>query len=197
MAIFALVACQSITHFDHPTGVTFLGDSIVLQLGALADWFGPSASGWVNAGVGGNTTVQLLDRVETVDPRVTGTCVVLGGINDIVLGEGAATGPNLGRIAEALGARGIRPVVVTLLPVTASYPNAAAINASVRSVNEWLRSYARANGISLIEGYFAFLGPDDAGDPALYDEGLHPNHAGQLLLATTARLVLQRAGLLP
>jgi lysophospholipase L1-like esterase len=196
-ALLALVACQSIGQPGRPAGVTFLGDSIVLQLGALADWFGSGASEWVNAGVGGNTTAQLLDRVAILDPAITGTCVVLGGINDIVLGEAAEVGPNLRHIVEALRARHIRPVVITLLPVAASYPNAVAINADVRSVNDGLRAYAAAHDIPLIDGYFAFLGPQDAGDPGLYDEGLHPNRTGQLLLTATARPVLQRIGLLP
>lgn len=212
-----LLSCANATRPEFvPTSVTFLGGSITLDMGDLEPLFGPDAATWINAGAGGNTAAQLLDRVGTaVDPTTSHTAVVLIGINDLWDGAGngmredivppgtAANGYHsvggyIMQIADSLEAMGVRPVLATLLPVTATYAaqDPAHLNEGVRTLNAWLRDYARSHQLALIDYYPAFVGTDGYGRPELYAEGLHPNEAGYTQMAATAGVVLRQLGLL-
>ncbi len=209
-----LLACDpAVTAPGFPTdGVVFLGDSITDQLGAdLTRWFGPEAAGWINAGVGGERSDQVLARVDSaVDPATARTCVLLVGINDILEGAGdgggspdlvgdgtagnnhASVSQYIARIVDDLSGRGVRTVLGTVLPVSTAYPNAATINPKVATLDAWLRSYAAQNGLVVADYYRAFVRPDGSGNPALYADGLHPNPAGQRVLTDVAAAALRR-----
>lgn len=178
-------------------GVTLLGDSITANLGTLSDWFGADAAAWVNAGVGGDTSDEVLARVGTdVDRAACDTCLLMVGINDFISAQTPANVLDfVEQIVENLVARDIRPVLGTVLPTRSDYADAAAISASTIAFNALLRDYAAENGIILVDYYPAFLDPAGgvyADATLLNADGLHPNDtAGNVLLTDLAATALQ------
>jgi lysophospholipase L1-like esterase len=170
----------TITDLLPTTGVAFLGDSIFYQLGGLAGWFTFTGTAWVNAGVAGERTDQILARVNT-DVVNVAYCVIEGGINDFQQGMTAAVAyANILAIVTALQARGIQPLLITTLPVVSTFLNAATLKAKTVQLNTMLRAYSRTTGVPLVETYGPFLGSDGYANPTYYNvDGIHPNALGQ------------------
>lgn len=180
-----------------PGGVTLLGDSITANLGTLSDWFGAEAAAWVNAGVGGNTSDQVLARVGADVSRAScDTCLLMVGINDFISGQ---TPENvlgyIQQIVANLVKRDIRPLLGTVLPTRADYANAATLSAKTITLNDLLRTYTAENGIVLVDYYPAFLDPAGgvyADATLLNADGLHPNDvAGNPLLTAMQAAALK------
>jgi hypothetical protein len=103
--------------------VVFFGDSIT------DGWSNPANGGffpgrpYVNRGIGGQTTAQMLLRfrpdVVDLQPKVV---VILAGTNDVAGNSGRTTPEtiegNLSDMAELAGAHGIRVVLASLLPIS-------------------------------------------------------------------------------
>jgi lysophospholipase L1-like esterase len=205
-----------------PTGVypvdavNFLGDSITYQLGTLNTWFGVTANTWVNAGVGGDASFSVLARVGTaVNAAISQTCLLLIGINDIGGGAGSggsyedvippgtvtngytSTASYITQIVNNLTARGVRPILATVLPTAKVYVNGlgipgTTINARIVTLNTYLKNYAAINGLVIVDYYSAFVGPDGYGVATLYNpDGIHPNAAGQAILTAAAAVALR------
>ena len=180
-----------------PDGVTMLGDSITANLGTLSDWFGAEASAWVNAGVGGNTSDQVLARVATDVSRANcDTCLLMVGINDFISGQTPANVLGyIQQIVADLVSRDIRPLLGTVLPTRSDYANAATLSTKTIALNALLRTYAAENGIVLVDYYPAFLDPAGgvyADATLLNADGLHPNDAsGNVVLTTLAAAALK------
>jgi lysophospholipase L1-like esterase len=157
-----------------------------------------------NAGISGNTTTQMLARVQAdVVAYAPSACTILGGTNDIgtcVSAGGAVPDAtafalfqsNIRAIVGACRAASILPVLVTILP-----NNTSNRHALISKWNLWLRRYAAASGIPLLDFYA------QAADPATGNystamasgDGIHPGNAGLLILGTYASTTL--APLLP
>jgi acyl-CoA thioesterase I len=187
--------------------VVFFGDSITD--GWASGRFGAFFPGqpYVNRGIGGQTTAQMLlrYRADVIDlrPRVV---VILAGTNDISGNSGPTTLPtvqgNLTTMAELAQGHGIKVVLATLLPVcdckqddkgrpraqTTSRPPAA-----IQALNAWIRDYAHANGYTLLDYSPALADREGLLRPDLTDDGLHPNTAGYALMAPLAEAAISEA----
>src|SRR5206468_3595454 len=93
---------------------------------------------WVNAGRSGDQSGRVRDRLDAaLDSSHADVCVLLIGINDLYWGAGdggdnpdivpqasdsarPSVGGNIQGIADRLIARGVRPVLSTVLPVTST-----------------------------------------------------------------------------
>ena len=180
--------------------VVFFGDSIT-DLWKLADYF--PGKPYVNRGIGGQTTPQMLARfredVIDLDPKVV---VILAGTNDIA----GNTGPmrneeieaNLASMAELARVHSLRFVLASILPVH-NYTDRAKDffeqrpMARIRQLNEWLRDYSEKNGIVYLDYFSALV--DDKGmlKRELSDDGLHPNAAGYKIMAPLAEAAIEKA----
>ena len=100
-------------HPDAP--LIFLGDSITAA-GPWSEAF-PDRS-VLNAGISGNTTLDLLGRLDSLPGLGGATVVLMAGINDLLRGEAPApVADRMLRIRRELLARGAaRVVVVATLP---------------------------------------------------------------------------------
>lgn len=91
------------------------------------------------------------------------------------------------RLVETARARGVRPVLATVIPVTRSWARSEgggeAVLARIAAMNAFIRAYAHAHGDALID-WAAALG-DAHGElqSALTDDGLHPNREGYARMA--------------
>jgi acyl-CoA thioesterase I len=180
--------------------VVFFGDSIT-DIWKLADYF--PGKPYINRGIGGQTTPQMLVRfrqdVIDLHPKVV---VILAGTNDIA----GNTGPmrnedieaNYASMAELARANGIRVVFSSVLPVhnyTEKSKDFFAQRPATRilALNEWLKKYCAEHGIVYLD-YFSVV-VDDKGllKKDLADDGLHPNAAGYKIMAPLAEAAIVKA----
>jgi lysophospholipase L1-like esterase len=180
--------------------VVFFGDSIT-DIWKLADSF--PGKPYVNRGIGGQTTPQMLVRfrqdVIDLQPKVV---VILAGTNDIA----GNTGPmrnedieaNYASFAELARVHGIKVVYSSVLPVH-NYTErskdffAQRPPARILALNTWLKDYCGRNGIIYLDYFSAMV--DDKGllKKDLADDGLHPNAVGFKLMAPMAEAAIQKA----
>jgi len=180
--------------------VVFFGDSIT-DIWHLDQYF--PGKPYINRGIGGQTTPQMLVRfrqdVIDLHPKVV---VVLAGTNDIA----GNTGPmrsedieaNYTSMAELARANGIRLVFASVLPVH-NYSEkskdffAQRPSGRILQLNQWLKDYCAKNRLVYLD-YFSALA-DDKGmlKRELADDGLHPNDAGYKIMAPLAEGGIQKA----
>jgi len=180
--------------------VVFFGDSIT-DIWHLDQYF--PGKPYVNRGIGGQTTPQMLVRfrqdVIDLHPKVV---VVLAGTNDIA----GNTGPmrnedieaNYTSMAELARANGIRLVFASVLPVH-NYTEkskdffAQRPGARILALNEWLKDYCAKNRLVYLDYFSALV--DDKGmlKRQLADDGLHPNDAGYKIMVPLAEGAIAKA----
>lgn len=180
--------------------VVFFGDSIT-DSWKLDDSF--PGKQYINRGIGGQTTPQMLVRyrqdVVDLQPKVV---VILAGTNDIA----GNTGPmrnedieaNFASFAELARVHNIRVVYSSILPVH-NYTDRAKDffaqrpQARILSLNEWLKDYCAKNKIVYLDYFSALV--DDKGmlKKDLADDGLHPNAAGFKVMAPLAEAAIEKA----
>lgn len=187
--------------------VVFFGDSITDR------WSMPGYGGffpgrpYINRGIGGQTTGQMLLRfradVIALRPRVV---VILAGTNDLAGNAGPVTPAqlldNLKTIAELARVHGIRVVLASILPVADDKKDAAgkplirSANkpvALLRDLNRQIREYAAANGHVFVDYFAATASPEGALLPPLNDDGLHPNARGYAVMAPLVERAIDEA----
>jgi lysophospholipase L1-like esterase len=180
--------------------VVFFGDSIT-DMWKLEEYF--PGKPYINRGIGGQTTPQMLVRfrqdVIDLQPKVV---VILAGTNDIA----GNTGPmrlediqaNYASLAELARAHGIHVVFSSVLPVNNYTPRSQDLFAQrspekILELNRWLKAYCAANGYVYLDYFSAMV--DDKGllKRDLADDGLHPNVAGYKVMAPLAQTAIDRA----
>ena len=178
--------------------VVFMGDSITEEWSNLyADYF--DTEGYINRGIGGQTTPQMLIRfkpdVIDLEPDIV---VILAGTNDIA----GNTGPsnvkmitdNIFSMTELARAHQIKVVLSSILPVF-EYEWAKEIKdvpATIDSVNDELKKYVNDHGLVYLD-YFSSMVDERKGLNKDYTyDGVHPNQDGYILMSSLAQKVLSR-----
>ena len=178
--------------------VVFMGDSITEEWSNLyPDYF--VTKGYINRGIGGQTTPQMLIRfkpdVIDLEPDIV---VILAGTNDIA----GNTGPsnvkmitdNVFSMAELARAHQIKVVLSSILPVF-EYEWAKEIKdvpATIDSVNDELKKYVNDHGLVYLD-YFSSMVDERKGLNKDYTyDGVHPNQDGYILMSSLAQKVLSR-----
>ena len=179
--------------------IVFFGDSIT-DIWKLDDSF--PGKGYVNRGIGGQTTSQMLVRfrqdVIDLQPKAV---VVLAGTNDIAGNSGPISNDdieaNLASMAELAKAHGMRMVFASILPVNNYTPQSQEFFASrpserILALNAWLKDYCAKNDVTYLDYFSAMV--DDKGllKRDLADDGLHPNQAGFAVMAPLAEKAIEQ-----
>lgn len=143
------------------------------------------------AGVGGNTTTQMLARIAAdVIAGAPAWCLVMGGANDFAGGASAATvNANLQAIINRLLVNKIRVLLCTTTGST-SYDTSGKVAAWLSSVT-WQRSVGRGNALLVADTAAAYTGDD--GQPAAgytYD-GVHPTALGAYAMALKIQTAIE------
>ena len=178
--------------------VVFMGDSITEEWSNLYPGYFDT-KGYINRGIGGQTTPQMLIRfkpdVIDLEPDIV---VILAGTNDIA----GNTGPsnvkmitdNIFSMAELARAHQIKVVLSSILPVF-EYEWAKEIKdvpATIDSVNNELKKYANDHGLVYLN-YFSLMVDQRRGLNKDYTyDGVHPNQDGYILMSSLAQKVLSR-----
>ena len=180
--------------------VVFFGDSIT-DIWKLEDYF--PGKPYINRGIGGQTTPQMLVRfrqdVIDLHPSVV---VILAGTNDIAGNTGPMTLENIeanySSLAELARAHNIRVVFSSVLPVHNYTPKSQDFFAQrspekILALNRWLKDYCAANTLIYLD-YFTLM-VDDKGllKRDLAEDGLHPNPAGYKIMASLAEAAVAKA----
>ena len=189
------------------TRVIFFGDSITDNWSKAGyGGFFPGKP-YVNRGIGGQTTSQMLLRfrpdVVALQPDVV---VILAGTNDVAGNSGPVGDEviedNLAGMAELAKLHGIRVVLGSLLPVSDDKRDAndrpilrtaARPPARLRALNAWMADHARQNGHVYLDYFSALADSKGALKADLTADGLHPNAAGYAVMAPLAEEAVRRA----
>jgi lysophospholipase L1-like esterase len=162
-----------------------LGDSIT----ADGDWRAALPDRQVrNRGISGDTTADLLERLDESLSGPPDVAVILIGTNDLEFGVAhAQTVRNTCMILDRISATapGARVVLHAVLPRSDRY------NTLVAPLNTALARVCGERDIEFLDLTVQFSGPDNRLEPSLTDDGLHPNGAGHQRWAELLREVLE------
>ena len=178
--------------------VVFYGDSIT-DGWKLAQSFPDKP--YVNRGIGGQTTAQMVVRmIPDVVKLQPAAVILLAGTNDIARNNGQQTltqiADNVQAITELARAHGIKVILCAVLPISDYTGRKQSENrppADILKLNAWLKDYA-AKTKSVYADYYAAT-VDDKGflKDGFSGDGLHPNAKGYELMAPVAEAVIRQA----
>ena len=169
--------------------VVFMGDSITDAWMKRSPKFFADNPGYIDRGISGQTTPQMLIRfrpdVIALNPRAV---VILAGTNDIAGNTGPMTlemiEDNYASMAELAKAQGIKVLFSSVMPVcdyirpqTDRRPPAKII-----ALNEWLKAYCAKNKLAYVDYYSAMLDGQEMLKKEITLDGLHPNEAGYAII---------------
>ena len=176
--------------------VVFMGDSITEEWSNLyPEYF--TEKGYINRGIGGQTTPQMLIRfkpdVVDLKPEIV---VILAGTNDIAGNTGPSNAKmitdNILSMAEIAKGYQMKVVLSSILPVY-EYDWAREIKdppSTIRAVNDALNQYASDHGLIYLD-YFSSMSDERQGLNSDYtSDGVHPNENGYILMSSLAEEVL-------
>jgi lysophospholipase L1-like esterase len=176
--------------------VVFMGDSIT-QGWNLEESF--PGKPYINRGIGGQTTPQMLVRfrqdVIYLEPKVV---VILAGTNDIAGNTGPETlqqiEDNLASMADLATANHIKVVLCSITPAF-DYPWHRGLEPApkIDMVNAWLRGYALAKGFVYVDFHSAMKDAQDGLPPTLSKDGVHPTAAGYAIMAPLVEAGIKKA----
>ena len=181
--------------------IVFMGDSITEFWSVIdPDYF--SVKSYINRGISGQTTPQMLIRFRADVIALQPTAVViLAGINDIAGNTGPSSiemiWDNIFSMVELAKINNIKVILCSVLP---AYdfpwkPNQEPIE-KIQALNEIIKNYAKANNIVYVD-YYSVMVDDRQGLKAKYsNDGVHPNKTGyqimQPIIEKTIALVLKK-----
>jgi lysophospholipase L1-like esterase len=171
---------------NDPNRVVFMGNSITEGWSNFdKDFF--INNPFINRGIGGQTTPQMLIRfipdVVNLNPKAV---VILAGINDIAENTGPITLENIAEniisMAEIAKANGIKVLICTTLPAI-DFPWSPGMEPGpkVIKLNSILKNYCNKNSITYVD-YYSSMSDSKGGlkvpDYTSSDDLVHPNLAG-------------------
>jgi len=180
--------------------VVFFGNSIT-DIWNIAESF--PGKPYINRGIGGQTTSQMLVRfrqdVINLQPKVV---VILAGTNDIAGNTGPISNEdieaNFASLAELAHVHNIRVIFSSVLPVHNYTPESQELFAQrsperILALNRWLKDYCAANDLIYLDYFSAVV--DDKGllKRDLAQDGLHPNKAGYAIMAPLVEKAIGKA----
>jgi lysophospholipase L1-like esterase len=178
--------------------VIFLGDSITEAWGEADGPFFAHAS-YLNRGIGGQTTSQMLVRFrQDVIELQPSAVVILGGTNDIAENGGLTTleaiEENLQSMAELAQLHRIHVVMASVLP-TLDYPWRPGLHPAdkISALNRWMEAFCGRNHLVFVDYYGAMVDADRAMRPGLSKDGVHPTRAGYSIMEPLVEQAIRKA----
>ena len=178
--------------------VVFMGNSITE---GWQQYFPTMFAGkpYINRGIGGQTTPQMLVRfrqdVIALKPKVV---VILAGTNDIAGNTGPSTlemiEDNLASMAELASANGIKVVMSSVLPVY-DYPWKPGLEPAPKiiALNKWMKAYADQHGAVYLDYHSAMSDERGGMRSELAHDGVPPNEAGYRIMAPLVNQAIDKA----
>jgi len=178
--------------------IVFMGNSITEGWpNADPEYF--ANPNYVNRGIGGQTTPQMLLRfradVIELQPKVV---IILAGTNDIAGNTGPMTleeiRDNIISMSELAKVNGIEVIISSVLPAhDYAWRPGLEPNIKIPKLNAMLEEYASTNGIIYLD-YFAAMVDDRNGLPIEFSEdGVHPTKEGYVIMKPLAEAAIKKA----
>jgi acyl-CoA thioesterase-1 len=199
------VANEALQRVGTPVAAVFLGDSITDAWDDEGRGGFFPGKGYVNRGIGGQTTPQMLVRLRpdvlAHKPKVL---VLLAGTNDIAGNTGPTTNEdieqNLAAIAELASAHGVKVVLAGILPISDYHQKPDVVAQVIRrpmtrvnAVNAWLRQYAAEHGHIYLDYGPAVADARGMLKSEFSEDDLHPNAVGYAAMAPLAEAAIAQA----
>jgi lysophospholipase L1-like esterase len=176
----------------------FMGDSITELWASKPEQFFPRKP-YINRGIGGQTTPQMLLRfqqdVVDLKPKVV---VINGGTNDIAGNTGPSTlkmiEDNLKSMVQIANSNSIRVVLSSVTPAY-DYPWKRGLEPAekVISLNVWIKQFCSA-GNCIYADYFTPMSDEKhAMREGLSVDGIHPTTEGYQIMAGVAEKAIEEA----
>lgn len=177
--------------------VVFMGNSITDGwINFSPEFF--SANNYVDRGIGGQTTPQMLVRfradVVALKPKVV---VMLCGINDIAGNTGPSSlemiEDNIASMTEIAKANNIKVILCSVLPAY-DFPWKPGLEPAgkVMALNAWIKDYAAKSKVTYLD-YFSSLKDERNGMQARYSgDGVHPNKLGYSVMEPLAKKAIDQ-----
>jgi len=167
--------------------IVFMGNSITEGWKTIRpDFFANKL--YVNRGIGGQTTPQMLLRfrqdVINLSPSVV---AILAGINDIAGNTGPSSiemiSNNIISMAEIAKANNIKVVLCSVLPAN-NFPWRPGLKPAkkVIKLNSILKSYAEKHNLVYVDYFSAMVNKSYGLKEDLGSDGVHPNAAGYAIM---------------
>ena len=181
---------KTYNEYAQPDGILFLGDSLT-DFFPIGEYFS-SEKRLYNRGIAGNTTFDVLGRIEDAVALSPSEVFLQIGINDLIYLSGKKAQPAalVQRIMEiASHFSGARMHILSLYPVNRKKTLFArtvcfkANNRKVREVNAILRDAAEAGGYGFIDLFEALCDGDGNLAREFTVEGLHLSAKGYCVVA--------------
>ena len=188
-------------HTKSKDRVVFMGNSITEGWILMRPEFFKGRD-YINRGIGGQTTPQMLLRfrpdVIDLNPKVV---VLLAGTNDIAGNTGYTSLEtiidNIKSMAEIANANGIKVIISSILPAI-DYLWKPGLDPATKiiTINKALKAYAEENNFIYLDYYSAMV--DDKGglkvpDYTAANDLVHPNKAGYLVMEELAEQAIKKA----
>lgn len=178
--------------------VVFMGNSITDGWIKLSpDFF--SANGYLDRGISGQTTPQMLIRfrqdVISLRPKVV---LILAGINDIAGNTGPSTlemiEDNIASMAQLAKANKIKVILCSVLPAF-SFPWRKEIDPvqKVIDLNKWIKDYADKSGFIYLDYYSSMVDERKGMNERFTKDGVHPNLEGYKVMEPLAKKAIEKA----
>ncbi len=171
--------------------IVFMGNSITESWSELyPEYF--FEKDYINRGIGGQTTPQMLIRfrADVIDlkPKIV---VILAGTNDIAGNTGPATvkmiTDNIISMAELARSNRIHVILSSILPA-ADYPWNPGLDPpeKIKVVNYVLKKYANQNSLTYLDYYTSMVDNNNELKKKYTYDGVHPNKKGYELMSILA-----------
>lgn len=179
--------------------VVFLGDSITDGWGRRQGSVFFPGKPYVNRGISGQTTPQMLIRfqqdVVSLKPAVV---VILAGTNDIAGNTGPTTNAQIEdnfKSMIAIAEQNHIKVVLASVTPAAAYPWRPGVQPVKRilALNAWLKQEAARQGLVYLDYFSAMANQEDGMKKELTVDGVHPNAAGYRVMAPLAEKAIHEA----
>lgn len=154
---------------------------------------------YINRGISGQTTPQMLKRFKTdvidLKPAVV---VILAGTNDIAQNTGPITikeiSENIITMAEQAKAHHIKVVLSSVLPVFDYHWNPGLDPVKkIAELNAIIKNYAIENNLVYLDYYHAMVDSKKGLNEAYTYDGVHPNKAGYQIMGPLAEAAIAKA----
>ena len=179
--------------------VAFFGDSIT-DFWRLNEYF--PDTGYINRGVAGQTSGQLLQRMkdDVIDLHPEAVLIMIG-TNDLARGTPvAAIEDNYQVMADLAAAYKIKVIFASVTPVSDYHKDQEPTYertlqrppAQITALNEWLQKFCSQRGNAYVDYFTATV--DGAGQfqAEMSDDGLHPNAKGYRAMAPLAAAAIEK-----
>ena len=178
--------------------VVFMGNSITEGwLNFRPNFFKDNP--YINRGIGGQTTPQMLIRfrqdVINLKPSVV---VILAGINDIAGNTGPSTiemiADNIISMSEMAKANKIKVVICSVLPAI-NFPWSPDIEPAekVIALNKLLKAYTEENKLIYVDYFSAMADENNALKAGLGYDPVHPNESGYIIMEPIVQKAIKKA----